>query len=76
MYTEPRCEGLAEADFRSRPKLHAPKQPALPFIRSPQPRNAALAADGYPVGADNTAIRRTIDANNRRVRWLSASINQ
>jgi len=30
----------------------------------------------YPAGEGSNLIRRTIDANSRRVRWLSASISQ
>ena len=53
-----------------------------PMIPTPF-RHAFLAAEicsvlrfAYPAGKVSEAIRRTMLPNNRRVRWLSASISQ
>jgi hypothetical protein len=50
------------------------KHPSVPFwlwIDFPAPRSL-----GYPAGSDSPAIRWSILANNRFVRWLSANNSQ
>jgi hypothetical protein len=70
--------------FRLRRACNAPKDPfpwgasadTSPAKPAPSSIIAALYASPYPAGDGSIAIFRSIPANNRRVRWLSANSNQ
>ena len=68
----------AGASFRCPevPRLETSPVSATRFSVSPSwlPMSARLAL-AYPAGKGSNSIRRTIDANSRPIRWLSASSN-